>query len=190
MYYTFAMCLKCVFVMVTKFFSIESYLQAPIEMRERAFYHYLIATGYAVSTSVNYPKFCATSETVIQLVKDIAGKDSLFDVVDDYAISRIFLKTGSKKAAVGRYREFILDISRRDGWHYSAPCESTKIMYACIESLTGNTFTKDDLLRFVPLFNTLYSKYHNAECVINEAIDTLLSEGKIILVSPGCYTPK
>ena len=66
--------------MVTKFFSVESYLQAPIEVRERAFYHYLIATGYAVSTSVNYPKFCATSETVIQLVKDIAGKDSLFDV--------------------------------------------------------------------------------------------------------------
>ena len=107
-----------------------------------------------------------------------------------YAISRIYLKTGSKKAAVGRYREFILDISRRDGWHYSAPCESTKILYACIESLTGNTFTKDDLLRFEPLFNTLYSKHHNAECVINEAIDFLLSEGKIVLVSPGCYTPK
>ena len=57
-------------------------------------------------------------------------------------------------------------------------------------TLTGNTFTKDDLLRFVPLFNALYSKCHNAECVINEAIDTLLSEGKIVLVSPGCYTPK
>lgn len=184
------MYLKCVFDMVTKFFSIESYLHAPIEMRERAFYHYLIGTGYAVSTSVKYPKFCSTSETVNQLVDNIAGKDSLYDVVDEYVISKIFVKTGPKKAAVGRYREFILDISRRDGRHYSTPCESTKILYACIASLTGKTFTKDDLLRFVPLFKALYSKCHNAECVINEAIDTLLSEGKIVLVSPGCYTLK
>ena len=176
--------------MAAQFFSIDSYLQATIEERKYAFYLYLISNGYAVSTSVKYPKFCSTSETVNQLVDNIAGKDSLYDVVDEYIISKIFVKTGPKKAAVGRYREFILDISRRDGRHYSAPCESTKILYACIESLTGNTFTKDDLLRFVPLFNALYSKCHNAECVINEAIDTLLSEGKIVLVSPGCYTPK
>lgn len=172
------------------FFSIDSYLQATIEERKSAFYHYLISNGYAVSTSVKYPKFCSTNETVNQLVNDIASKDSLFDVVDEYVISKIFVKTGPKKAAVGRYREFVHEILRRTNKCFSSPCESTKILYSCIEILNVKSFTKKDLLRFAPLYTTLYTGSHNIESVITEAIETLINEEKIQLTSVDCYRLK
>lgn len=176
--------------MAIKFFSIDSYLQATFEERKSAFYHYLISKGYAVSTSVNYPKFCSTNETVNQLVYDITGKDSLYDVVDDYVISKIFVKTGPKKAAVGRYREFVLEILRRTNRCYSSPCESSKILYSCIETLNVKSFTKKDLLRFAPLYATLYTRCPNIESIITEAIETLIDEEKIQLTSIDCYRLK
>lgn len=176
--------------MATKFYSIDSYLQATDEVRERAFYHYLISMGYTLNTSVAYAKFCSTDDTLKQLVKNMDGKNSLLDIVDEYTISKIYVKAGPKKAAVGRYREFILDILRRTHWCYSLPCKSEKILYACIETLNSNSFTKNDLLRFIPLFSTLYTDGHNEESVITDAIKTLIDEEKIVHTGPDCYRLK
>ena len=91
---------------------LKSYIEADNHNKKRAFFHYLVDNHKAISTSVVYSEFCDNDKTVNSLAREMAGTDSLYEIVDDYIIARIYMKAGKRRAAVRSYRDFILYLTK------------------------------------------------------------------------------
>lgn len=173
--------------MYSSFYNIQSYLQANLLERERAFYHYLVSNAKAISTSVSYTKFCSTNKIVTQLVNELGGKRSLFEIVDEYTISSIYVQSGKKKAAVGHYGEFINEIIKRTNQYMTTPCDSKQLLHSCILTLDSKEFTYNDLQRFIPIFKILYPKVFDVENILSDTTTRLINENIICITSEGHY---
>ena len=95
----------------------DSYLEKDIEEKKQMFYEYLKSTGLAESSCKQYAFTHPFHEEVINIVQEVAHKNSLFDVIDGWQVKNIHKQVcaleGNKKqgsawsATVSNYKNFL-----------------------------------------------------------------------------------